>query len=231
MKIAILLRGQIRRMKPVFTEEFYYTKTVNSFINKIKIPLEKNEHKIDIYASIKSDNISETENFVKDYGIAENKYIVNSGTNQYQDILNGLNLINNAGDIYDATIITRVDLLYKNEIVNFNIDYSKFNICWAEPDARWHCDNFYVFSQKYIKNMIDILNSNRELTNYVFFGQLYIYNLISENIKKDYPEEKDFVNLLYKNRYYSGTNWINKECDNPIYRIYGYEYHFDTSIF
>lgn len=223
MKIAILLRGAIGRNKSAnsyFLYEFSYKKTLKSFQKHITNDLDKNEIKYDLYGSIKaSPYLEENKDFVKDFEFIE--YIFNEDTTQFDDIVTGLELIKSYNINYDLVLITRIDLLYKNFITKWNYNENKFNFCWKEAlEKSWSCDNIYIFPFKYIDTIINLYKINSKHFNNKYFAQ----NILSKQIKKNLGTEN--IHYMTEKHFFSGTNWGSPACNNPIYIIYGYAYHF-----
>ncbi len=228
MHIAILLRGHIRRKESAnsfFNHEFIYTKTINSFKKNIIESIEKLDKKYsityDLYGSVKgSHDETDNQNFIKDYLFKEYKF--NDGTTQFDDILIGLEMILKSGVKYDLIMVTRVDFLYKKKFEELEYDKDKFNFCWKEPISEvWVCDNMYIFGKKYLDTLIKIYNINRKRFREKAFGQCIIPGIIIRELGQDN------INYMFKDKYYSCTNWNHKCCNNPLYIIYGYDYHYD----
>jgi hypothetical protein len=224
-KIAILIRGKIKReigRNGNFIKPFYYKKTIQSFYDNILKIFDEDINIIyDIYGSIKgSDNPMENEEFISD--IKFKKCIFNYETNlQFDDYLGGLKLIKNSNEKYNLIIVTRIDLLYKINIKFWNIKLSKFNFLWNEPiGPEWFCDVIHIFNNSYLDDFIEILeNDKKEFENYTYGQRQLPFNII----RKIGPYN---INILFKEKYFSGTQWNIFFCNNPIYIIYGYPYPF-----
>lgn len=219
MRIAILLRGFIERTKAAnmgFKYGFKYDKTNKSFRESIIESMNVMGIEYDIYASIKKESDNDVDEFIKMYGVKE--WILNEKTTQYDDILTGLNMIRKSGIQYDQILITRVDFIYKRKFEEIVYNGDKFNFCWMEPIGNnWICDNFYIFPNKFLDKVIEIYENNRGKFGERYFGQCIISMEIIKNIE---------YNFMFNSRYYSGTNWNNEYCNNPLYIIYGYDYAF-----
>ena len=67
---------------------------------------------------------------------------------------------------YDLIINTRFDLVYKNYIYVFDLQFDKFNFLYREPYKFWSrnkavCDLMYVYNAKYNDAFIDALPDAR----------------------------------------------------------------------
>ena len=224
MHIAILLRGHIRRSTSAnscFNHEFIFNKTLNSFNENILQSIQNIGHSYDIYASVKPSLIDLIDNidFIKSYPFKE--FVFNEGTTQYDDIMIGLQMIRNSEIQYDLIVITRIDFLYKTSFDKLEYKKDKFNFSWREPISdQWICDNMYIFPQEYLEKIINIYENNKSRFGETYFGQCGISQLII------YTLGSDNINFMFNDKYYSGTNWNNIYCDNPLYIIYGYDYAF-----
>ena len=68
-------------------------------------------------------------------------------------------------DDYDLIINTRFDLVYKNYIYVFDLQFDKFNFLYREPYKFWSknkavCDLMYVYNAKYNDAFIDALKND-----------------------------------------------------------------------
>lgn len=89
---------------------------------------------------------------------AKCQLFTSSGQSQISTYIKGLELLQ--GEPLDFIIITRFDIEFKKPIIEWNIDYGKFNVLFREKDF-WHggyeftTDVIFLFPAKYLQALID----------------------------------------------------------------------------
>lgn len=167
-KVAIVYRGHFYREDPKISR--WGKPDVNS-----NFFLCANNHKKILYSCFNNPDI-----FFHTYdaGIQRNEQLLNElSPKNYQierfkkrrhDLTNSIvksaRLYN--PDDYDLIINTRFDLVYKNYIYVFDLQFDKFNFLYREPYKFWSknkavCDLMYVYNAKYNDAFLDALPDAR----------------------------------------------------------------------
>jgi hypothetical protein len=73
---------------------------------------------------------------------------------------------------YDICLITRFDLLFKNNFSDSNINLNKFNIVSMTQINNQICDNFYLFPYKLLYNFYNIICKNINVLAHDIFNDI-----------------------------------------------------------
>jgi hypothetical protein len=225
-KVAIVYRGHFYREDPKILRLGKPDVNSNFFLNyeNNKQVLFNNFNEPDIFFHTYCAGKEKNEKLVE--YLKPKKYMIERFKPRRYDLTNsiikGAKLYN--ADDYDLIINTRFDLIYKNHIWRFDLQFDKFNFLYPEPYKFWSknkavCDLMYVYHAKYNEAFIDAIPDAR--------------NRFASHKPKEYKRKKraalhflyeslniadDEKNFLIKKHFHSNTS-IRVARKNPFVLI------------
>ena len=214
-KICILFRGDHCRQ---FTTrggdyvDFNYINNMENLNNHIIQPLQL-IYETDIYIHTFSSNIIDS--FEENFSYC-NKKIINKNMTQPNNLLNAVNIIENA-EQYLYIIILRFDLEFKQKITNILPVNKGIYFTFHEGSIDRVDDTMYIIlGGDLLLNFKNALIKQIKETNYECCHYL-----------KNYIDDKCPKYILYNDRFYgSDTAANNILANNPIFKLHSRPYYF-----
>jgi len=80
---------------------------------------------------------------------------------KHSKLINVLEMCLDSKIDYDLVLLTRFDLIFKDNFNESNIKLDKFNIVSVLESPQYICDNFYLFPFKYLREFLELLKDFR----------------------------------------------------------------------
>lgn len=229
-RCAILIRGHSQRQE----NNHIYSGTIrfdckdgslDSFLTKVLIPIQY-IYKTDVYVSVSDTRnkeyiLSKIKKTVKRVFYMEN--IVNDPFGQKRGIIDGLNSIKKADCFYRNILVTRFDLLYKEELTNFLLKKNE-DIIYPFMEAT---------SDIFVSDTIQWINNKENNENLdVLIRAWYAQDSTGHRLKM-FTDGKITAGFMVEGGYDSCTSRPPSAhgglqlSKNPIYVQSGRHYHYD----